>query len=74
MGGFDIGDKLGRGCEVGRAGGTIPCSNLNGGNGRFFGIDGLNNLDGESGGGGIRMLFINLRKAVFDVGTMGGVI
>ena len=38
-----------------------------------MGIDGLNNLDGESGGGGIRILFMNLRKAAFDVGTMGGV-
>ena len=56
----------------GGGGGMAPGSTLNGGNGRFFGMEGLSNLDGESGGAGTRILFIKRdKKAAFDVGVGG---
>ena len=57
-------------CEVGT--GIAPGSTLKCENGKFLDIEGLNNLDGESGGGGTRMLLIILdRKAAF-AGDVGG--
>lgn len=77
-GGLGIGDMFGNGgigvmCEVGT--GNPPGSVLNCGNGKFFAIEGLNNLEGESAGGGTLMLFMNRdKKAAFavDVGVARG--
>lgn len=75
-GGFCIGGMFGNGfgpiCEVGI--GNPTGTSLNGENGEFFGIEGLNNLEGESAGGGALILFMNrVRKAALAVDVGGAI-
>lgn len=52
-----------------------PGSSLKAGNGKFLGMEaGLRRREGESGGGGARILFMKRdKKAAFDVGVGGAI-